>query len=144
MYLYEAGQKDTQVYSYNENLQSTFLKRDRYLLRRCTISRLEVVQWKCWNAILPCFQSGRLVLGKQVWKVISYWQGFLKIDHGFFRVIQEKHKLMLSVLQFSIHSFIMCIELILLTFFSAHASIFRTGTKAQRRVSLWSFYKPST
>ena len=22
--------------------------------------------WKCWNAILPCFQSGRLVLGKQV------------------------------------------------------------------------------
>ena len=22
--------------------------------------------WKSWNAILPCFQSGRLVLGKQV------------------------------------------------------------------------------
>ena len=21
--------------------------------------------WKCWNAILPCFQSGRLVFGKQ-------------------------------------------------------------------------------
>ena len=27
--------------------------------------------WKCWNAILPCFQSGRLVLGKQVWHSTS-------------------------------------------------------------------------
>ena len=40
--IFEAGQKDSQVHTYNKNLQSTFLK------------------------FFPCFQSGRLVLGKQV------------------------------------------------------------------------------
>ena len=48
----EAGQKDSKVYTHNENVYPTFFG-------------------KGLNAILPCFQSGRLVLSKQLWPTLD-------------------------------------------------------------------------
>ena len=42
--IYEAGQKDSQVHSYNENLQSTFLK-----MLKCNFAMFSIWQASTWQ-----------------------------------------------------------------------------------------------
>ena len=50
--IYEAGQKDSQVHSYNENLQSTFLK-----MLKCNFAMFSIWQASTWQTGVPqnCF-----------------------------------------------------------------------------------------
>ena len=47
--IYEAGQKDSQVHSYNENLQSTFLK-----MLKCNFAMFSIWQASTWQTGVSC------------------------------------------------------------------------------------------
>ena len=46
--IYEAGQRDSQVHSYNENLQSTFLK-----IMKCNFAMISIWQASTWQTGVP-------------------------------------------------------------------------------------------
>ena len=47
--IYEAGQKDSQVHTYNENLQSTFLK-----MLKCNFAMFSIWQASTWQTGVRC------------------------------------------------------------------------------------------
>ena len=55
--IYEAGQKDSQVHSYNENLQSTFLK-----MLKCNFAMFSIWQASTWQTGVMCDSDAVLLL----------------------------------------------------------------------------------
>ena len=72
--IYEAGQKDSQVHSYNENLQSTFLKMLKCNFAMFLIwqgSRLSSLMVHFLNGPLPQFLNGPLSGQVKFWYTCS-------------------------------------------------------------------------